>query len=162
MDECIMILTNTLMISLQLPAGGVDLTLSELQEMAARQQEQIQQQQHALVAKEQRLKFLKQQERRHQQLAGENERVRRLRERVALQEAKLGRLRAMQTQAGQHQTQATSLSECAPWIFFNLWTEPQVDGHLQTLIALLRLRILCIFFCQSDSELNNYGSICHF
>jgi len=45
----------------QLPGGGVDMTLSELQEMAARQQQQIESQQHILVAKEQRLKYLKQQ-----------------------------------------------------------------------------------------------------
>lgn len=43
----------------QLPGGGVDMTLSELQEMAARQQQQIESQQQILVAKEQRLKYLK-------------------------------------------------------------------------------------------------------
>ncbi|CAG2219566.1 unnamed protein product [Mytilus edulis] len=37
--------------------GGVDLTLTELQDMAARQQHQIESQQQVLVAKEQRLKF---------------------------------------------------------------------------------------------------------
>ena len=44
--------------------------------MAARQQQQIEAQQQMLVAKEQRLKFLKQQELRHQQIASENDRLR--------------------------------------------------------------------------------------
>jgi len=77
----------------------VDLTLAELQEMAARQQQQIEQQQELLVAKEQRLKFLKQQEQRHLQIAGENDRLRRLRERVEVQEAKLKKLRALRGEA---------------------------------------------------------------
>ena len=45
---------------LQLP-DGVELTLSELREMAGRQQQQIDDHQQQLVAKEQRLKYLKQQ-----------------------------------------------------------------------------------------------------
>ncbi|ELT99488.1 hypothetical protein CAPTEDRAFT_108434, partial [Capitella teleta] len=90
--------------------GVGDLTLAELQEMAARQQHQIQSQQHVLVAKEQRLKFMQQQERRHQQLAGENERVRRLRERVAMQEAKLGKLRAMKGRVSDEQGAHASLT----------------------------------------------------
>ena len=44
----------------QLP-DGVELTLSELREMAGRQQQQIDDHQQQLVAKEQRLKYLKQQ-----------------------------------------------------------------------------------------------------
>ena len=44
----------------QLP-DGVELTLSELREMAGRQQRQIDDHQQQLVAKEQRLKYLKQQ-----------------------------------------------------------------------------------------------------
>lgn len=40
----------------------MDLTLAELQEMASRQQQQIEAQQQLLATKEQRLKFLKQQD----------------------------------------------------------------------------------------------------
>uniref|UniRef100_A0A8C4R5F6 Protein phosphatase 1, regulatory subunit 13Bb n=2 Tax=Eptatretus burgeri TaxID=7764 RepID=A0A8C4R5F6_EPTBU len=91
---------------------GVELTLTELQEMASRQQQQIEAQQHLLVAKEQRLRFLKQQEaRRGQQVSSggvqnsttqptaESEKLRVLRERMESQEAKLRRIRAMRGQA---------------------------------------------------------------
>ncbi|XP_064621529.1 apoptosis-stimulating of p53 protein 2-like isoform X3 [Lineus longissimus] len=81
--------------------GGVDLTLTELQEMATRQQQQIENQQQMLVAKEQRLKYLKQQEMRHQQIASENERLRKLREKVESQELKLKKLRALRGQVDQ-------------------------------------------------------------
>ncbi|XP_061609546.1 protein phosphatase 1, regulatory subunit 13Bb isoform X1 [Phyllopteryx taeniolatus] len=76
----------------------VELTLSELQEMAARQQQQIEAQQQMLVAKEQRLRYLKQQERRQQQTATESEKLQRLKERVESQEAKLKKIRAMRGQ----------------------------------------------------------------
>ncbi|XP_013416078.1 apoptosis-stimulating of p53 protein 1 isoform X2 [Lingula anatina] len=82
--------------------SGVDLTLSELQEMATRQQQQIETQQQMLVAKEQRLKFLKQQELKHQQIASENEKLRKLREKVEVQELKLKKLRALRGQVEQH------------------------------------------------------------
>ena len=55
----------------------VELTLSELQEMATRQQQQIEAQQSHLVAKEQRLKYLKQQEYQQHQMATEYDRLRR-------------------------------------------------------------------------------------
>ena len=91
----------------QMPSR-VDLTLSELQEMAARQQQQIEQQQQMLVAKEQRVKFLKQQEQRHLHIAGENDRLRKLRERVEAQEAKLRKLRQLRGEAtGQANTNST-------------------------------------------------------
>lgn len=45
--------------------------------MAARQQQQIEQQQQLLVAKEQRLKYLKQQEYQHQHMQSEYEKLRR-------------------------------------------------------------------------------------
>ncbi|XP_077994095.1 apoptosis-stimulating of p53 protein 2-like isoform X2 [Glandiceps talaboti] len=80
-----------------LPAG-VDLTLTDLQEMATRQQQQIESQQQMLVAKEQRLKFLKQQEKKHQQIAAENDRLRKLREKVESQEQKLRKLRSIRGQ----------------------------------------------------------------
>ncbi|KAM9840705.1 protein phosphatase 1, regulatory subunit 13Bb isoform 2-T2 [Aulostomus maculatus] len=76
----------------------VELTLSELQEMATRQQQQIEAQQQMLVAKEQRLRYLKQQERRQQQTISESEKLQRLKERVESQEAKLKKIRAMRGQ----------------------------------------------------------------
>nr|XP_019953125.1 PREDICTED: apoptosis-stimulating of p53 protein 1 isoform X1 [Paralichthys olivaceus] len=76
----------------------VELTLSELQEMATRQQQQIEAQQQMLVAKEQRLRYLKQQERRQQQTVSESEKLQRLKERVESQEAKLKKIRAMRGQ----------------------------------------------------------------
>nr|XP_045010678.1 apoptosis-stimulating of p53 protein 1 isoform X5 [Jaculus jaculus] len=76
----------------------VELTLSELQDMAARQQQQIENQQQMLVAKEQRLHFLKQQERRQQQSVSENEKLQKLKERVEAQENKLKKIRAMRGQ----------------------------------------------------------------
>jgi hypothetical protein len=94
---------------MKLPSG-VDLTLSELQEMATRQQQQIEAQQQQLVAKEQRLKFLKQQELRHQQIASENERLRKLREKVEAQELKLKKLRALRGQVSEHKSNNNNLS----------------------------------------------------
>uniref|UniRef100_A0A8B9LT10 Protein phosphatase 1, regulatory subunit 13Bb n=1 Tax=Astyanax mexicanus TaxID=7994 RepID=A0A8B9LT10_ASTMX len=76
----------------------VELTLSELQEMATRQQQQIEAQQQMLVAKEQRLRYLKQQERRQQQAVSETEKLQRLKDRVESQEAKLKKIRAMRGQ----------------------------------------------------------------
>ena len=79
----------------QLPAGSppaADLTLAELQAMAARQQRVIEQQQQLMAAKEQRLRQLKAHELRQQQMSSENERLRQLRERVDAQELKLKKL----------------------------------------------------------------------
>ncbi|XP_048341539.1 apoptosis-stimulating of p53 protein 1 isoform X7 [Sphaerodactylus townsendi] len=76
----------------------VELTLSELQDMAARQQQQIENQQQMLVAKEQRLRYLKQQERRQQQSVSETEKLQKLKERVETQETKLKKIRAMRGQ----------------------------------------------------------------
>uniref|UniRef100_A0A8D3E4W2 SH3 domain-containing protein n=1 Tax=Scophthalmus maximus TaxID=52904 RepID=A0A8D3E4W2_SCOMX len=73
-------------------------TESKLQEMATRQQQQIEAQQQMLVAKEQRLRYLKQQERRQQQTVSEGEKLQRLKERVESQEAKLKKIRAMRGQ----------------------------------------------------------------
>ncbi|XP_023602909.1 apoptosis-stimulating of p53 protein 1 isoform X3 [Myotis lucifugus] len=66
--------------------------------MAARQQQQIENQQQMLVAKEQRLHFLKQQERHQQQSISENEKLQKLKERVEAQENKLKKIRAMRGQ----------------------------------------------------------------
>ncbi|XP_078418577.1 protein phosphatase 1, regulatory subunit 13Bb isoform X3 [Cetorhinus maximus] len=76
----------------------VELTLSELQEMASRQQHQIEAQQQMLVAKEQRLRYLKQQERRQQQSISESDKLQKLKERMESQEAKLKKIRAMRGQ----------------------------------------------------------------
>ncbi|XP_010782153.1 apoptosis-stimulating of p53 protein 1-like, partial [Notothenia coriiceps] len=77
----------------------VELTLSELQEMATRQQQQIEAQQQMLVAKEQRLKYLHQGGRsNHGQTQSEAEKLQRLKERVETQEAKLKKIRAMRGQ----------------------------------------------------------------
>lgn len=74
------------------------LSVEQLREMAARQQQQIEMQQQQLVAKEQRLKYLKQQEYQHHQMASEYDRLRRLREKVESQELKLKKLRALRGQ----------------------------------------------------------------
>ncbi|XP_041809328.1 protein phosphatase 1, regulatory subunit 13Ba isoform X2 [Chelmon rostratus] len=77
----------------------VELTLSELQEMATRQQQQIEAQQQMLVAKEQRLRYLHQGGRANQgQTQSEAEKLQRLKERVETQEAKLKKIRAMRGQ----------------------------------------------------------------
>ncbi|XP_051878855.1 protein phosphatase 1, regulatory subunit 13Bb isoform X3 [Pristis pectinata] len=76
----------------------VEMTLSELQEMASRQQHQIEAQQQMLVAKEQRLRYLKQQERRQQQSISESDKLQKLKERMESQEAKLKKIRAMRGQ----------------------------------------------------------------
>ena len=79
--------------------------------MASRQQRQIDEQQQMLVAKEQRLKFLKQQEVRHQQIANENERLRKLREKVESQELKLKKLRALRGHVNEQKGGNNSLSK---------------------------------------------------
>ncbi|XP_061552362.1 apoptosis-stimulating of p53 protein 1-like isoform X4 [Phycodurus eques] len=77
----------------------VELTLSELQEMATRQQQQIDAQQQMLVAKEQRLRYLHQGGRSNQgQTQSESEKLQRLKERVETQETKLKKIRAMRGQ----------------------------------------------------------------
>uniref|UniRef100_A0A8B9CEX9 Tumor protein p53 binding protein 2 n=1 Tax=Anser brachyrhynchus TaxID=132585 RepID=A0A8B9CEX9_9AVES len=78
-----------------LNAPRMDMTLAELQEMASRQQQQIEAQQQMLANKEQRLKFLKQQDQRQQQQAAEQEKLKRLKEIAENQEAKLKKVRAL-------------------------------------------------------------------
>lgn len=63
-----------------------------------------------LVAKEQRLKYLKQQEARHAQVASESERLKKIRDRVESQELKLKKLRALKGQAEQYRTNNENLS----------------------------------------------------
>ncbi|XP_029305694.1 apoptosis-stimulating of p53 protein 2 isoform X2 [Cottoperca gobio] len=76
----------------------MDMTLTELQEMAARQQQQIDTQQQLLASKEQRLRYLKQQEQRQQQQASEQEKLQRLRENIENQETRLKKVRALKGQ----------------------------------------------------------------
>ncbi|CAL8284998.1 unnamed protein product [Lota lota] len=77
----------------------VELTLSELQEMATRQQQQIEAQQQRLVAKEQRLRYLQQRGRPNQaQTQSEAEKLQWLKERVDSQEAKLKAIRLVRGQ----------------------------------------------------------------
>ncbi|KAM9315863.1 apoptosis-stimulating of p53 protein 2 [Gastrophryne carolinensis] len=73
----------------------MDMTLAELQEMAARQQQQIEAQQLMLATKEQRLKYLKQQDQHQHQQANEQDKLKRLREIAENQEAKLKKVRAL-------------------------------------------------------------------
>lgn len=119
---------------LQLPGGGVSpavsptvsptvsLTLAELQDMAARQQQQLEAQHQLLSAREQRLHFLK-----HGSAGGgqgpagqpghgghgaaDGERLRRLRERVEAQEQKLRKLRALRGQVDGNKLSNAALSE---------------------------------------------------
>ena len=69
------------------PGGGnpalTHLSPDQLQDMAHRQQSQIEAQQQMLVAKEQRLKYLRQQDYKRRQMAAEYERLRRLREKAS-------------------------------------------------------------------------------
>lgn len=53
---------------------------------------------YVLCLQEQRLRYLKQQERRQQQAVSETEKLQRLKERVESQEAKLKKIRAMRGQ----------------------------------------------------------------
>ncbi|XP_034408204.1 apoptosis-stimulating of p53 protein 2-like isoform X1 [Cyclopterus lumpus] len=79
----------------------MDMTLAELQEMASRQQQQIETQQQLLASKEQRLRYLKQQEQRQQQQASEQEKLQRLRENIENQETRLKKVRALKGQVEQ-------------------------------------------------------------
>ncbi|XP_072565535.1 apoptosis-stimulating of p53 protein 2a isoform X2 [Paramormyrops kingsleyae] len=79
----------------------MDMTLAELQDMATRQQQQIDAQQQLLASREQRLRYLKQQEQRQQQQASEQEKLQRLRERSESQEARLKKVRALKGQVEQ-------------------------------------------------------------
>ncbi|XP_063079628.1 protein phosphatase 1, regulatory subunit 13Bb [Engraulis encrasicolus] len=115
----------------------VELTLSELQEMASRQQQQIEAQQQMLVAKEQRLRYLKQQERRQQQTVSEAEKLQRLKERVDSQEAKLKKIRAMRGQVDYSKVINGNLSAEIEHIS-GMFQEKQ--GELQT--AVLRVEQL--------------------
>eukprot|EP00062_Callorhinchus_milii_P011918 gi/632958400/ref/XP_007895021.1/ PREDICTED: apoptosis-stimulating of p53 protein 2 [Callorhinchus milii] len=88
----------------------MDMTLAELQEMAARQQQQIDSQQQLLANKEQRLRYLKQQDHRQQQ-AMEQEKLQKLREIAESQEAKLKKVRTLKGQVEQNRLSNGKLVE---------------------------------------------------
>lgn len=79
--------------------------------MACRQQAQIESQHQLLAAKEQRLRYLKEQEARQQRVQAESERLKRLRERVDAQELKLRKLRALRGQVDHQKQNNISLSK---------------------------------------------------
>ncbi|KAF7661801.1 hypothetical protein LDENG_00254130, partial [Lucifuga dentata] len=89
----------------------MDMTLAELQEMAARQQQQIEAQQQLLASKEQRLRYLKQQEQCQQQQASEQEKLQRLRENIENQESRLKKVRALKGQVEQKRLSNSKLVE---------------------------------------------------
>ncbi|KAL6111047.1 usp34 [Pungitius sinensis] len=90
----------------------LDVTLSDLQDLATRQQQQINAQQQLLASKEQRLRFLKlQDQRQQQQEPSEEERLQQLRENAHNQEAKLRRVRALRGQVEQKRLSNSKLVE---------------------------------------------------
>ncbi|KAI3352674.1 hypothetical protein L3Q82_020136, partial [Scortum barcoo] len=88
-------------------AARLDVTLSDLQDLATRQQQQINAQQQLLASKEQRLRYLKLQ----QQEVSEQERLQQLRENAHNQEAKLRRVRAIRGQVEQKRLSNSKLVE---------------------------------------------------
>uniref|UniRef100_A0A8C4HHG5 SH3 domain-containing protein n=1 Tax=Dicentrarchus labrax TaxID=13489 RepID=A0A8C4HHG5_DICLA len=98
---------------LQLSAPRLDMTLSDLQDLATRQQQQINAQQQLLASKEQRLRYLKLQDQRQQQQqeVSEQERLRQLRDNAHNQEAKLRRVRALRGQVEQKRLSNSKLVE---------------------------------------------------
>uniref|UniRef100_A0AAR2JGJ9 Tumor protein p53 binding protein, 2a n=1 Tax=Pygocentrus nattereri TaxID=42514 RepID=A0AAR2JGJ9_PYGNA len=101
-DGCdVVVFFSEVFFPLQVAAPRMDMTLAELQEMAARQQQQIDAQQQLLASKEQRLRYLKQQEQRQQHQTSEQEKLQRLRENVEKQEARLKKVRALKGQVEQ-------------------------------------------------------------
>ncbi|XP_062845486.1 apoptosis-stimulating of p53 protein 2b [Trichomycterus rosablanca] len=85
----------------------MDISLTELQEMASRQQQQINAQQQLLASKEQRLWLLRLQE----QQQREQDKLRMLRENAENQEAKLRRVRALKGQVEQKRINNNKLVE---------------------------------------------------
>ncbi|XP_035516025.1 apoptosis-stimulating of p53 protein 2-like, partial [Morone saxatilis] len=93
-------------------APCLDMTLSDLQDLATRQQQQINAQQQLLASKEQRLRYLKlQDQRQQQQEVSEQERLLQLRDNAHNQEAKLRRVRALRGQVEQKRLSNSKLVE---------------------------------------------------
>ena len=93
------------------PGFPTDLTVEQLQIMAGKQQEQIEAQAQLLLAKEQRLRFLRQRELRNEAAAAESQRLQQLRQKVSAQENKLKKLRALQGAVAENATNNNTLSE---------------------------------------------------
>lgn len=100
--------------------------------MACRQQHQIESQRQLLAAKEQRLRYLKQHDAKHHQVAAEHERLRRLRDRVEAQEQKLRKLRALRGQVDQTKLNNATLSEYLYTILciIIIYTAPAVREYI--------------------------------
>ena len=79
--------------------------------MSTRQQQQMEAQQQVLVAKEQRLKYLRQHESMQAQRLAHTDQLRRAADRVESQEMKLRKLRALRGQAEQYKQNNGQLSE---------------------------------------------------
>ncbi|CAH1400856.1 unnamed protein product [Nezara viridula] len=94
----------------QVRTASVELTLAELEAMAVRQTEEMAVQRQALAAREARLRYLKESQCRAGQVAAEQDRLRRLRERVEAQELKLSRLRALRGQVDHGKATNAALS----------------------------------------------------
>ncbi|XP_068582892.1 apoptosis-stimulating of p53 protein 2-like isoform X2 [Cebidichthys violaceus] len=93
-------------------APRLEVTLSDLQDLATRQQQQINAQQQLLASKEQRLRYLKLQDQRQQQPeTSDQERLQQLRENAHNQEAKLRRVRALRGQVEQKRLTNSKLVE---------------------------------------------------
>lgn len=75
---------------------------------------------------EQRLRYLKQQERRQQQAASESEKLQRLKERVENQEAKLKKIRAMRGQVDYSKVINGNLCKSVAFVTQRLFT-PMLD-----------------------------------
>ncbi|KAG8014492.1 Apoptosis-stimulating of p53 protein 2 [Nibea albiflora] len=104
-------------------APRLDMTLGDLQDLATRQQQQINAQQQLLASKEQRLRYLKLQDQRQQQQqeVSEQERLRQLRENAHNQEAKLRRVRALRGQVEQKRLSNSKLGQCDGYL--GDWTD---------------------------------------
>ncbi|KAI9518860.1 hypothetical protein NQZ68_033981 [Dissostichus eleginoides] len=93
-------------------APRLDMTLSDLQDLATQQQLQINAQQQLLASKEQRLRHLKlTDQRQQQQETSEQDRLQQLRENAHNQEAKLRRVRAIRGQVEQKRLSNSKLVE---------------------------------------------------
>ena len=125
----------------------MDLSLSELQEMAARQQQQIEHNQQLLLAREQRLKYLKQQEFKQQQTSHDSLRLKRLKEHIEQQELKHLRLKTLQNQINQQRNSNSTLG------LFSRVTRERETNFRCTLLLANELEILKQIFLDKEHEL---------
>ena len=126
----------------------MDLSLSELQEMAARQQQQIEHNQQLLLAREQRLKYLKQQEFKQQQTSHDSLRLKRLKEHIEQQELKHLRLKTLQNQINQQRNSNSTLG-----LFSRVTRERERRTSLVIFFLANELEILKQIFLDKEHEL---------